>query len=331
MNRRAFITLLGGAATASVLPSLMTWGQPSAKKMWRIGFIVGGDASPTESPYSGFMRGMRELGYVEGKDFAVEWRSAQGHYEQFPVAARELTGQNVDVIVVATSAAVRPVQQVTRTVPIVMAYSIDPVGTGFVTSLLHPGGNTTGLVGLSDDISPKQVELMLGAVPNLSRMGALVNPDNPNYSAILKSTEAAARKVGIATFRAEARSQEELDLAFTKLAEVRVQAIKIFPDALFFEQRSHIANLAREHRLPSISVQRECAEAGGLMSYGEDLSDFFRRAAAFVDKILRGTKPRDLPVEQLSKFELVLNLKTARLLDMEMPPTLLALADEVIE
>jgi putative ABC transport system substrate-binding protein len=172
---------------------------------------------------------------------------------------------------------------------------------------------------------------MLGAVPNLSRIGALGNPNNPNYSAILKSTEAAARNVGIAAFPVEARGQEELDLAFTKLVEAQVHAVTIFPDALFFVQRSRIANLARKHRLPSISAQREYAEAGGLMSYGEDLSDFYRRAAAFVDKILRGAKPSDLPVEQSTKFELVLNLTTARLLDMEMSPTQLALADEVIE
>lgn len=330
MKRREFIALLGGAASALACRSLTTWAQPPAK-MRRIGFIVGGKASPTESPYSGFVRGMRELGYAEGRDFVIEWRSAQGHYEQFPVAARELIGQNVDVIVLATSAAVRPVQQVTRTVPIVMAYSTDPVGTGFVESFLHPGGNTTGLVGSSDEISPKQIELMLGAMPNLSRIGALGNPDNPNYSAVLKSTEAAARNIGISTFCADARSQEEIDLAFTKLVEAQVQAVKIFPDALFFVQRSRIANLARKHRLPSISGQREYPDAGGLMSYGENLGDCYRRAAAFVDKILRGAKPSDLPVEQSTKFELVLNLRTARLLDMEMPPTLLALADEVIE
>jgi putative tryptophan/tyrosine transport system substrate-binding protein len=330
MKRREFVTLLGGAAAGVGLRSLTTWAQPSAKK-WRIGFIVGGEAAPTESPYNGFVRGMRELGYAEGKDFEMEWRSAQGHYEHFPVAARELIGQNVDVIVVTTSAAVRPVQQVTRTVPIVMAYSTDPVGAGFVDSLLRPGGNTTGLVGSSDEISPKQVELILRAVPNLSRIGALGNPDNPSYSAVLKSTETAARNVGIATFQAEARSPEELDLAFTKLVETRVQAVKVFPDALLFLQRSSIANLAGKHRLPSISHYRECAEAGALMSYGENLGEFFRRAATFVDKILRGAKPSDLPVEQLTNFELVLNLKTARLLGMEMPPTLLALADEAIE
>ncbi|MBO0757156.1 MAG: ABC transporter substrate-binding protein [Bradyrhizobiaceae bacterium] len=330
MKRREFVALLGGAATASAFHSLSTWAQPPAKT-WRIGFIVGGEASPTESPYNGFAQGMREHGYAEGKDFVIEWRSALGHYDRFPVAARELIRLNVDVIVLSTSAAVRPVQEATRTVPIVMAYSTDPVGNGFVDSLSHPGGNITGLAGASDDISPKQIELLLRAVPNLSRLGALVNPDTPGYSAILKSTEAAARNVGIATFHAEVRSQEELDLAFTKLIEAQVEAVKIFPDALFFAQRSRIANLTREHRLPSIAVQRECAEAGALMSYGENLRDSFRRAAAFVDKILRGARPGDLPIEQSAKFELVLNLTTARRLGIDMPPTLLALADEVIE
>lgn len=330
MIRREFVALLGGAASAAALHSLATWAQPPAK-IWRVGFIVGGEATPAESPYNGFVQGMREHGYTEGKDFVIEWRSAQGHYEQFPVAARELIRQNVDVIVLSTSAAVRPVQQVTGSVPIVMAYSTDPVGTGFVDSLSHPGGNITGLAGSSDDISPKQIELILRAVPNLSRIGVLGNPDNPDYSPILKRTEAAARNVGIAAFPAEARSQEELDLAFAKLVEAHVQAVKIFPDALFFAQRSQIANLAFKYQLPSISVQRECAEAGGLMSYGEHLQDFFRRAAAFVDKIFKGAKPRDLPVEQPAKFEFVLNLRTAHLFGIEIPPTLLALADEVIE
>jgi putative tryptophan/tyrosine transport system substrate-binding protein len=330
MKRREFVVLLGGAATALACRSLTTWAQPPART-WRIGFIVGGEASPTQSPYSGFVQGMRELGYTEGKDFVIEWRSARGNYERFPGVARELIEQNVDVIVLATSAALRPVQQITRTVPIVMSYSTDPVATGFIDSLLHPGGSTTGLVGSSDDISPKQIELMLGAMPKLCRIGALGNPDNPNYSVILRSTEAAARNVGIAIFAAEARSQEELDLAFAKLVRLQVQAVKIFPDGLFFMQRSRIANLARMHRMPSVSTQRECAEAGGLMSYGENLSDFFRRAAAFVDKILRGAKPGELPVERSTKFELALNLRTAHLFGIEMPPNLVALADEVIE
>jgi len=212
-----------------------------------------------------------------------------------------------------------------------MAHSTDPVGTGLVDSLSNPGGNITGLAGLSDDISPKQIELMLRVLPNLSRIGALGNPGNPNYEPILRSTEMAAQTIGIAVSPIQARSKDELEIAFAKLAETRVQAVKVFPDDLFFSQRARIADLALGHRMPSISVQRECAEAGSLMSYGESLSDFFRRAAGFVDKILQGAQPRDLPIEQSTKFELVVNLRTARLLGIDMSPTLIALADKVIE
>jgi len=331
MRRRDVIAFVGGGATVLVLHILAARAQPLPAKLRRIGFIVGGKASPAESPYKGFAQGMREHGYSEGKDFVIEWRSAEDRYERFSAVAQELVRQNVDVIVLSTPAAVRPVQQVTRTIPIVMAYSTDPVGTGLVDSLSNPGGNVTGLAGLSDDISPKQIELMLRVQPKLSRIGVLGNPDNPGYEAILRSTEMAARNVGIAVFPIQARSEDELEIAFAKLAEARAQAVKMFPDALFFSQRTHIADLALRHRMPSIWVQRECAEAGGLMSYGESLSDFFRRAAGFVDKILKGAQPRDLPIEQSTKFELVVNLRTARLLGIEMPPTLLVLADQVIE
>jgi putative tryptophan/tyrosine transport system substrate-binding protein len=330
LRRRDLVALLGGAAATWIFHSLVASAQPRAKP-WRIGFIAGGEATPAESPYNGFAQGMRERGYVEGKDFTIEWRSAQGQYDRFPVAARELIKQNVDIIVLSTTAAVRPVQQVTKTIPIVMVYSTDPVGSGFIDSLSKPGGNVTGLAGSSDDISPKQIELMQRTVPNLARLGALGNPGNPGHASILKSTEAAARNLGIATYPVQARSPEDIDLAFEKLVEAHAQAIKIFPDGLFFAQRARIAKLAIKHRLPSISVQREFAEAGGLMSYGENLTDFFRRAAGFVDKILKGAKPGDLPVEISTKFELVINLTSARELGIDVPPTVLALADGVIE
>jgi putative ABC transport system substrate-binding protein len=331
MRRRDVIAFVGGVATVSVLHFLAARAQPLPAKLRRIGFIVGGKASPAESPYKGFAQGMREHGYTEGKDFVIEWSSAEGRYERFSAAAQELVRQNVDVIVLSTMAAIHPVQQVTQTVPIVMAYSTDPVGVGFVDSLSNPGGNVTGLAGLSDQISPKQIELMLQVLPKLSRIGALGNPDNPNYEPNLRSTEIAARTVGVAVFPIPARSKDELEIAFAKLAEARGQAVKVLPDGLFFAQRAYIADLALRHRLPSIWVQRECAEAGGLMSYGESLSDLFRRAAGFVDKILKGAQPRDLPIEQSTNFELVVNLRTARLLGIEMPLTLIALADQVIE
>jgi putative ABC transport system substrate-binding protein len=330
MRRRDFVALIGAAAAVPFVSSRVAHDQPTAKP-WRIGVIAGGEAAPTERPYSGFARGMRDVGYTEGKDFVIEWRSVNGEYERFAAVAQELVRLNVDIIVVATSAAVHPVRQETGHIPIVMAYSTDPVGSGFVESLSGPGGNITGLAGSSDDISPKQIELMLSVVPTMTRLGVLGNPDNPNYAPVLDHTEAAARNVRIATIPLQARNKSELDAAFEKFSTERVQAIKIIPDALIFSQRAYIADLALSHRLPSIAVQRECAEAGGLMSYGESLTEFFRRSATFVDKILKGAKPRDLPIEQSAKFELTLNLKTAKHLGIDMPVTLLALADEVIE
>jgi putative ABC transport system substrate-binding protein len=329
MRRRDFIALFVGAAAASALRARPVSAQPG--KPWRIGFIVGGTAGPTERPFSGFALGMRELGYVEGKDFVIEWRSAYGQYERFSTLAEGLVKSKIDVLVIATSAAVRPVQQASGATPIVMAYSTDPVGNGFVGSLAKPGGNTTGLAGASDDASPKHVELMQRMLPTLNRLGILGNPDNPNYAGILRSTTAAARGIGIACFPVEARNDAEIDLAFAKISAARAQAIKIIPDSLFFSRRARIADLALQHGLPSISGQRECAEAGGFMSYGESLTDFFRRAATFVDKILKGAKPSDLPIEQLNQFEFVINLKTAKLLGIEPPQTLVALADAVIE
>jgi putative tryptophan/tyrosine transport system substrate-binding protein len=331
MRRRDVIAFLGGAATMSVFHFVAARARPLHAKLWRIGFIVGGTASPAESPYNGFAQGMRERGYTEGKDFVIEWISAEGRYDRLLATAQDLVRHNVDVIVLSTMAAIRPVQEVTQTVPIVMAYSTDPVGIGFVDSLSNPGGNVTGLAGLSDRISPKQIELMRQVLPNLSRIGALGNPDNPNYEAILRGTEMAARTVGVAVSPMPARSKDELEIAFAKLAETGGQAVRVFPDGLFFSQRAHIADLALKYRLPSIWVQRECAEAGGLMSYGESLSDLFRRAAGFVDKILKGAQPRDLPIEQSTNFQLVVNLRTARQLGIDIQPTLIALADQLIE
>lgn len=329
MRRRDFIGIFAGTAAVSVLSARFPRAQP--ERLWRIGFISGGTAVPTEKPFTAFALGMHELGYVEGKDFVIEWRSASGQYERFSEIAEALVKSKIDVIVIATSAAVRPVQLASGATPIVMAYSTDPVGSGFVGSLAKPGGNTTGLAGASDDASPKQVELMQRMLPNLNRLGILGNPDNPNYAAVLRSTIAAASSIGIASFPVEARNEAEIDLAFAKTSAERVQAIKIIPDALFFSRRARMADLAIQHRLPSIYGQRECAEAGGFMSYGESVAFFLHRAATFVDKILKGAKPSDLPIEQLNQFEFVINLKTAKLLGIEVPHTLVAFADAVIE
>src|SRR5262249_22459947 len=246
--------------------------QQSAK-VWRIGFVSGA-VRPTaleRSLYAGLSHGMRQLGYVEGKDFVIEYRFADGKYERFDDFANELVRLKVDAIVLATPAAVRAMQKATDAIPIVMGYSTDPVGNGFVASLAHPGGNTTGLASSSDDAIPKQLELLAMTIPNLSRIGFLVNPDSPNYLPVLKGAIAAGEKAGITLVLMEARNPKEVDAAFAALRRENVGAIVVLSDGFLLSQRQRIAQLALRERLPSMFPQREFAEAGGLMSYGESV------------------------------------------------------------
>ena len=273
---------------------------------------------------------MRELGHVEGKDFTIEWRFADGSYERFPDIATELVKLKVDVIVLATPVAVRPVQQATATIPIVMVYSTDPVGNGFVASLARPGGNTTGLASSLDDVIPKQMELLATAVPNLSRIGLLSNSGNPNTFPVLKGAQAAAQKAGFVLVSVEAGNPEELENAFATLTSERVGAV-VDVRRVFQSQRQRIVDLALSGQLPTIFAQREYAQSGGMMSYGESLFEFHRRAASFVDKIFKGANPADLPIEQPTRFNLVINRKTADMLGITIPPQLYIFADEVIE
>lgn len=328
MDRRTVMAMLIGAATA-------TWPVPAraqrSDKIWRVGFITGGSPAGSADILAGFPQGMRELGYTEGKDFVIEWRYAEGKYERFARFATELVGLGVDVIVLGTPTAVRPVQQVSRTVPIVMGYSTDPVGNGLVASLAHPGGQVTGLAGSSDDSSPKQIELLSSVVPNLSRLGVLQNPLNPNSPPNLRATRAAAQQAGMTVVVADATKADEIEAALNTFAREHVQAIKVTSDALFMISRNQITTLALNNQLPSIYGQKEYAEAGGLMSYGESLRDFFRRAATYVHKIFKGARPGDLPIEEPTRFHLVINRKTADALKLTIPPQLYIFADEVIE
>jgi putative ABC transport system substrate-binding protein len=326
VRRREFITLVGGAAA---WPLAARAQQPG--KVWRIGMLSAVSASTFSGLYAAFLRGMREQGYLEGKDFVVEWRSAQGKYERFSEIAAEFVRLNVDVIVTATGSALATLKQATSTIPIVMVSSTDPVGTGLVASLARPGGNMTGLANSFQDTSPKQLELLATVVPNLSRVGFLWNPDGPAFSPVLKNAQDAARKAGLLVVAMEARNPQEIENAFAELAKQRVQALMVGADAMFFEQQQRIAELALKSRLPTIFSSREYAEAGGLMSYGESLADFFRHAAVFVDKIFKGARPADLPIEQPTLFKLVINRKTADALEITIPPQLYIFADEVIE
>ncbi|HEY7242915.1 MAG TPA: ABC transporter substrate-binding protein [Xanthobacteraceae bacterium] len=298
--------------------------------MRRIGFIGGGTAL-LRANYDGLPQGMRELGYVEGKDFVIEWRLAEGEYQRFTEFADELVRSKVDVIVLSTPAAVQTVQRATTTIPIVMGYSTDPVGNGFVASLANPGGNLTGLASALDDITPKQMELLASAVPALSRVGVLTNPGNPNASPVLRSAAASAHQAGLTLVPVEARTPHELQTGFSELIKERAGAVIVIADAFFNSQRQRLVELALEERLPTMFPQREYAVAGGLMSYGENLFEFYRRTANFVDKIFKGAKPSDLPIEQAALFKFVINRKTADSLGLTIPPQLYVFADEVLE
>jgi putative tryptophan/tyrosine transport system substrate-binding protein len=318
MRRRDVIALL----TSGSIWSRAVGARVNAKPR-RIGFLTSASppASIEASYLSGFTQGMRELGYVEGHDFVVEWRFADGRLERFADFAAELVRLRVDVLVTGTPTAVPPVRDVTNTIPIVMGYSTDPVGNGFIASLSRPGGNITGLASSQEDAAPKQLELLSMTIPTLSRVGLLVDPSSPNSHSVVQNAQAAAEQVGVVLIPSEARSVQEIESAFAMLSSQRVA----------FFNRERIAELALKNRLASMFSLREFVAAGGLMSYGESLFDFFRRSAAYVVKIFRGAQPADLPVEQPTRLILAVNRNTAQAIGVTIPPSLLALADEVIE
>ena len=329
MRRRDFIKEIIGSAAACPLAARAQ----QSGKVWRIGFLAGGarPANMEGSVYSGFLRGMRELGYAENRDFLVEWRFAEGRYELFPALAEELVRSNVDVIVVGATAAIPVVLRATSTIPIVMAVSVDPVGNGYVTSLAHPTGNVTGLVTSQDEAVTKQLQLVALLVPNLHRIGFLFNRDNPVHVVTFKSLQEAARRNDLAVVTAEVRKARDLADAFTTLNQQSVDVVVVAGDAILFSNRYEIAEMALKLGLPTVSSQREYVEAGGLMSYGESLGDFYRRSTFYVDKLLKGAKPSELPIQQPTRFFTTLNRKTAEALKINMPMQVLVLADEVIE
>jgi putative ABC transport system substrate-binding protein len=327
--RRQVLIALGLSALAAPLASLA---QPQ-NKVWRVGFLAlrHVDFVDTDYYYGPFREGMRELGYIEGRNLAIEWRSAEGRAERLPALVADLVQLKVDVIVTAGSAATSAAQKATSALPIVMATTPDPVGSGFVKSLLRPGANITGLSNLSVDINRKHLEIMLSIIPRLSRVAVLVNPTNSSHAAILKSTQDAARKLDIKVLPAEARTPQEIERAFSAMAREHAGAVIIAIDAFFIQQGRQIAQLAAKQRLPSMAGSREYVEAGGLMSYGQNLADNYRRAATYVDKILKGARPGDLPIEQPTTFELFINRKTAKAIGLAIPQELLLRADRVIE
>jgi putative ABC transport system substrate-binding protein len=328
MNRRdtVFALIALGAA-----PLVSSHAQQQGK-IWRVGFLT-----PRRRPDSidadflgAFPRGMRELGYVEGKNLVIEWRF-DDKFERLPYLAEELVGLKVDVIVSGSSQAISALQKATTTIPIVMATSGDPIGSGFVKSLARPGANITGFSNLTSDIGAKQLELLVSMVPKLSRVAVLVNPANPSLATFLKNVQSAAQRVGVTVLPLEARTAQEIENAFPMMTQGKSAAVIVATDALFVQQYRKIAELAAKNRLPSASSIREYVEAGGLMSYGPNLAEQLRRAATYVDKIFKGAKPGDLPVEQSATFELLVNGKAAKALGLTIPQSVLLRADRVIE
>jgi ABC-type uncharacterized transport system substrate-binding protein len=326
MRRREFITLIGAAAVAWPLAARAQ--QPG--KQPTIGFLGAGTPSAASQWVAAFVQRLRELDWVEGRNVAIEYRWAEGRDERYAEIAAEFARLKVDVIVTSGTAAVVAAKRATSVIPIVFAAAGDPIGTGLVASLARPGGNVTGLSIQQTDLGAKRLELLREVVPNLDRLAIMANVGSPGAVSEMKEVQAAAGTLGLEAATLEIQRADDIAPAFETL-KGRAGALYICSDPLLSANRMRINTLALTARLPTVSLFREYVETGGLISYGPNLPDLFRRAGDFVDKILRGAKPADLPVEQPTKFGLVINLTTAKALGLTVPPTLLALADEVIE
>ena len=330
------IVLAVALAFSVLLAPLAADAQQAAGKVYRIGFlsVLG---APTPSTPAGvleaFRQGLRELGWVEGQNIVIDYRFAEGRFDRLPDLAAELVRLKVDIIVAVATQGVAAAKNATETIPIVMiSGSADPVGLGFIASLARPGGNVTGLsYSVGPEILGKGLELLMEIVPKVRRVAILSNPASPVQPLFIREVKVAARSLGVQLQLLEARGPNEFDGAFAAMAKERVGALLVVADSIFILHRTRLADLAARSRLPAAYGGRENVEAGGLMSYGPSVRDLFRRAATFVDKILKGAKPADLPVEQPTKFELVINLKTAKALGLTIPPSVLIRADEVIQ
>jgi len=299
-------------------------------KIPRIGYLGVNSLNVNPDRREAFRQGLRELGYVEGKNIVIEWRSAEGKQDRLPALAAELVSLKVDIIITGGPPSTRAAKQATVTIPIVTAQYPDPVGDGLVVSLARPGGNITGLATLAPGISGKLLELLKEVVPKLSRVAVLGTSTQPGNAQSLSETELAARAFGVQLEYLDVRGPEDIETAFRAAGKEHAEAVLVLQSPVFFLQQTQIAKLAVKSRLPAIFPQSGFVEAGGLMYYGPNTTDLFRRAAAYVDKILKGAKPGELPIEQPTKFELVINLKAAKQIGLTIPPNVLARADRVI-
>jgi len=327
MDRRRFIS----AATVSLLAAPLAAEAQPPGKVDRIGFLGNSTAALEANLVGPFREGLRDLGYVEGRNILIEYRWADGKYERFPALIAELAALKVDVIVTAGTPAALAVKKTTPSIPLVMVAVGDPIGVGLVASLARPGGNVTGLSSIAPELEGKRLELLRDVVPKLSHIAVFWNPDNPFHAGSLKETRAAAQVLGIKVQLLGIRAPEEFPAAFAAILRERPGALLMLADRLFLHNRARIVDFEAKHRLPGVYAYRELVEAGGLMSFGPSYAGMHRRAAYYVDKILKGSKPADLPVEQPTKFELMINLKAAKALGLTIPQSLLQRADQVIQ
>jgi len=327
MRRREFIVALG-VATAWPLVARAQQAASTVRPV-RVGLIA--PAPPTPAMLNAFRDGMRERGYIEGQNLSVAVRWPQGSFDQDPSVVTELVNSNVDVIVAWASPAVIAVRRATSTIPIVMVGVGDPVGSGFIASLARPGGNITGLSNITVDLSAKLMELFAELVPGMKRVGVVGNPNNPGVPAMLRETEDAVHKLNIQVEVVDAQTSDEFERAFAQLRAKSVDGAVLLADPTVIEHSRRIAELAQSARLPTAFQRRENVDAGGLFSYGPDINNQFRQAAFYVDRILKGEKPAELPVQEPTKVELVINLKTAKALGLTVPRIMQMTADEVIE
>jgi putative ABC transport system substrate-binding protein len=321
------------ALTLSLFTPPFSGNAQGAAKVYRIGMLRPGSPPTGSSPnLEAFRQGLHDLGYMEGQHFVVESRWAEGSDERLPDLAAELVRLQVDIIMAAGVLATYAAQQATRTMPIVMLGVYDPVGAGLVASLAHPGGNITGVSTLGLELAGKRLELLKEAMPQLGRIAVLANPAAPPHTVFLENLTVVSQELGLQLQVLELRSPNELDKAFTALPQAGAEALFVLPDPQLLDRLDRrIADLTVQHRLPAIYPFKSYVDAGGLMSYGPHVPDIYRRAAYYVDKILKGAKPADLPVEQPTKFEFVINLKAAKALGLTMPPSILLQADEVLQ
>jgi len=325
VKRREFITLLGGAAVAWPLAARAQ----QATKVARIGFLGLAPAALYAPRVEALRTGLRDLGYVEGKNIVIEFRWAEG-VNQLPQQAAELVRLNVDVIFASSSILVDPARHATKTIPIVFATHADPIGTGHVASLAKPGGNITGLSDLLTELCAKQLEMLKEVLPHARRIAVLWNPPTPSHGPALKAIKVAGEKLGVQLNMVPVRTVEDFEGVFSEMTQKRVDGFLVVASLLSYSQRTSLAEFALNRRLPGMFVRKENVEAGGLMSYSADGLDLHRRSASYIDRILKGEKPAELPVQQATKFELVINNKTAKAIGLTVPDKLLALADGVL-